>query len=39
MTSERVEALAAEGVTRLVVGGEEDELTGFAERFGLRTSA
>jgi probable F420-dependent oxidoreductase len=39
MTSERVEALAAEGVTRLVVGGEEDELTGFAERFGLRSSA
>jgi alkanesulfonate monooxygenase SsuD/methylene tetrahydromethanopterin reductase-like flavin-dependent oxidoreductase (luciferase family) len=39
MTPERVEALAVEGVTRLVVGGEEDELTAFAERFGLWTRA
>jgi probable F420-dependent oxidoreductase len=35
MTPERVEALAAEGVTRLVVGGEEDDLSAFAERFAL----
>jgi probable F420-dependent oxidoreductase len=31
----RAEALAAEGVTRVVVGGEEDDLTALAERFGL----
>jgi len=27
------------GVTRLVVGGEEDDLTAFAERFDLRSDA
>jgi probable F420-dependent oxidoreductase len=35
LTPERVEELAAEGVTRIVVGGQEEELTAFAERFGL----
>jgi probable F420-dependent oxidoreductase len=33
---ERVEALAAEGVTRIVVSGTDEDLTAFAERFGLR---
>ena len=36
LTPERVEALAAEGVTRVVVSGDEEDLTTFAERFGLR---
>jgi probable F420-dependent oxidoreductase len=36
LTPERVEALAAEGVTRIVVSGEEADLALFAERFGLR---
>jgi probable F420-dependent oxidoreductase len=35
LTRERVEALAAEGVTRIVVGGTDEDLTAFAERFGL----
>jgi len=38
LTQERVEALAAGGVTRLVVSGEEQDLTAFAERFGLRAA-
>jgi phosphoribosylformimino-5-aminoimidazole carboxamide ribonucleotide (ProFAR) isomerase len=43
MTTERVERLAAEGVTRVVVGSsatdpheQRDEMSAFAERFGLR---
>jgi probable F420-dependent oxidoreductase len=35
LTREQVEALAAEGVTRLVVSGDEEDLTVFAKRFGL----
>ncbi|GIG85118.1 TIGR03619 family F420-dependent LLM class oxidoreductase [Plantactinospora endophytica] len=45
MSTERVEALAAEGVTRVVVGAgsteperQRDELSAFAERFGLLDS-
>jgi probable F420-dependent oxidoreductase len=43
MTTERAERLAAEGVTRVVVGSsatdpheQRDEMSAFAERFGLR---
>ena len=34
LTPARAEALAAEGVTRVVVGGDEDDLTALADRFG-----
>jgi probable F420-dependent oxidoreductase len=36
LTPEQVEALAAEGVTRIVLGGTDEDLTAFAERFGIR---
>lgn len=36
LTPKQVEALAAEGVTRVVVSGDEEDLAAFAERFGLR---
>jgi hypothetical protein len=35
LTPQRVEALAAEGVTRIVVSGTDEDLTAFAERFAL----
>jgi hypothetical protein len=45
MPAERVEAFAAEGVTRIVVGvtaaepdPQRDEMSAFAERFGLSGS-
>jgi probable F420-dependent oxidoreductase len=34
LTPDRAAALAAEGVTRVVVGGLEDDLTALADRFG-----
>ena len=36
LTREQADALAEEGVTRIVVGGDEEDLTAFADRFGLR---
>jgi hypothetical protein len=42
MSTERVEAFAAQGVTRIVIGAtatdpdqQRDELSAFAQRFGL----
>ncbi len=35
MTPDQVDAMAKDGVTRLVVGGAEDDLTAFADRHGL----
>jgi hypothetical protein len=35
LTREQAEALAADGVTRVVVSGDEDALSTLAERFGV----
>jgi probable F420-dependent oxidoreductase len=35
LTEQQVEALAGDGVTRVVIAGAEEELTAFADRFGL----